>query len=70
MSRVIVIPDSANPGLDGCTVLMDEEVRPEHVQDDHAAHQLIERLAWAVCDANDVTQHYTDRGLRALGRHR
>jgi hypothetical protein len=69
MSRVIVIPDSADPGLEGCTVLMDEEVHPEHVQDDHAAHQLIERLAWAVCDANEATQHVTE-ARRALGRHR
>jgi hypothetical protein len=70
MSRIIVIPDSAHPALEGCPVLMDEEVQPEHVQDDHAAHQLIERLAWAVCDANEVTQHATDRGRRAVGRHR
>ena len=45
---------------------MDEEVQPEHVQNDHSAHQLIERLAWAVCDANEVNRHVTDRGGRAV----
>jgi hypothetical protein len=69
MSRIIVIPDSADPALEGCPVLMDEEVQPEHVQDDHAAHQLIERLAWAVCDANEITPRATDRGRRAVERH-
>jgi hypothetical protein len=68
MSRIIVIPDSADPGLEGWPVLMDEEVQPEHVQDDHAAHLLIERLAWAVCDADEANEHATDRGRRAV-RH-
>ena len=67
MSRIIVIPDSADPALEDCPVLMDEEVQPAHVQDDYAAHQLIERLAWAVCDADEVTQHATDRARRAVG---
>jgi hypothetical protein len=35
-------------------VLLDEAVRPEHLLDDHAAAQLIERIAWAVTDANEV----------------
>jgi hypothetical protein len=46
---------------------MDEEVQPEHVHDDHAAHQLIERLAWAVCDANEFAQRTADRGRRPVG---
>ena len=66
MSRIIVVPDSVHPQLEGCPVRMDEEVQPEHIQDDHAANQLIERLALAVCDASDVTQHGADRGRRAL----
>ncbi|MEA2140611.1 MAG: hypothetical protein QOC91_710 [Solirubrobacteraceae bacterium] len=70
MSRIIVVPDSAEPQLEGCPVLMDEEVQPEHVQDNHSAHQLIERLAWAVCDADEANQHATDQGGRAVGGHR
>jgi hypothetical protein len=57
MSRIIVVPDYAHPRLEGCPVLMDEEVRPEHLLDGHAADQLIERVAWAVCDASDIEQH-------------
>jgi hypothetical protein len=56
VSRIIVIPDSANPQLEGCPILMNEEVRPEHLQDAHSADQLIERVAWAVCDASDAEQ--------------
>jgi hypothetical protein len=70
MSRIIVVPDSAHPRLEGCPVLMDEEVQPEHVQDDHSANQLIERVAWAVCDASDaVRPAVTDRGRRAVRHH-
>jgi hypothetical protein len=72
MSRIIVVPDSANPRLEGCPVLMDEEVQPEHMQDDHSANQLIERVAWAVCDASDVSEQAaaTVWGRRALRHHR
>jgi hypothetical protein len=46
---------------------MNEEVRPEHLQDGHSADQLIERVAWAICDANDSEQHaVTYRGRPAL----
>jgi hypothetical protein len=49
---------------------MDEEVQPEHVQDDHSAKQLIERVAWAVIDASDVShQPATDRGRGAVTNH-
>jgi hypothetical protein len=36
------------------SVLLDESVVPAHLEDDHAAAQLIERIAWAVSDAADV----------------
>jgi hypothetical protein len=35
-------------------VLLDEQVNSAHLCDDHAAEQLIERLAWAVTDADDA----------------
>jgi hypothetical protein len=70
MSRIIVVPDSAHPQLDGCPVLMNEEVHPEHLQDGDSANQLIQRVAWAICDASDVElQAVSYRGPRAV-RHR
>jgi hypothetical protein len=33
---------------------MDEEVKPEHLADEHASHQIIARVAWAVLDAQEV----------------
>ena len=45
MARIIVQAD------DRRTVLLDErDVKPEHINDEHAAVQLIERLEWAVKD--------------------
>jgi hypothetical protein len=49
-------------------VLLDESVYPEHLGDDHAAAQLIERIGWAVTDANDVERQLPNR--RARGRTR
>jgi hypothetical protein len=49
---------------------MDEEVQPEHVRDGHSANQLIERVAWAICDASDAEQPIARIGGRlAVGRH-
>jgi hypothetical protein len=49
---------------------MNEEVRPEHLQDAHSADQLIERVAWAICDASDAEQQaVTYRGARAVRHH-
>ncbi|MCW2971410.1 MAG: hypothetical protein JWO23_2537 [Solirubrobacterales bacterium] len=69
MSRIIVVPDSAHPQLEGCSVLMNEEVRPEHLQDGDSASQLIERVAWAICEASEAEQQpVAGRGPRAM-RH-
>jgi len=59
MARIIVISDSADqrrrPAVAAETpVLLDERVDPVHLCDSHAARQLIERLAWAVSDAEDA----------------
>jgi hypothetical protein len=35
---------------------MDEEVKPEHLADEHASLQIIERMAWAVLDADERQQ--------------
>jgi hypothetical protein len=54
MARIIVTADSElhrpAPSSDE-QVLLDERVTSIHLSDGHAAEQLIERLAWAVTDA-------------------
>lgn len=59
MARIIVTTDAPaqrrTPALaDEAPVLLDEQVDPVHLGTNHAAEQLIQRLAWAVHDAEDV----------------
>jgi hypothetical protein len=49
MPRIIVTTDPL--GEREPPVLFNETVDSLHLRDDHAANQLIERLAWAVDDA-------------------
>jgi hypothetical protein len=53
MPRIIVTTDPTDQA-DDAPVLLDERVYSLHLCDDHAAEQLIERLAWAVSDAEDT----------------
>jgi hypothetical protein len=58
MARVLVIADHPSADTEpraqiDAPVLMDEEVKPEHLSDEHASLQIIERLAWAVLDADE-----------------
>ena len=53
MARIIVIPDTQRPSRIEIPVLMDEQVTPAHLADEHASHQIIERVAWAVVDAQE-----------------
>jgi hypothetical protein len=57
MARIIVTTDPIGGRrsalLDKAPVLLDEQVNSAHLCDDHAAEQLIERLAWAVTDADE-----------------
>jgi hypothetical protein len=58
MARIIVIadnPSTPRPRIDA-PALMDEEVKPEHLADEHTAQQIIERVAWAVLDAQEATE--------------
>jgi hypothetical protein len=50
MPRIIVTTDSQRGAL-GQPILLDEHVRSVHLSTDHAAAQLVERLAWAIVDA-------------------
>jgi len=49
MARIIVTADPCEH--DAAAVVLEERVYPVHLASDHAAAQLIERLAWAVSDA-------------------
>jgi hypothetical protein len=59
MARIIVTTDAAERG--DAPVLLEERVYPVHVASGHAAAQLMERLAWAISDAEN-----TERAERAL----
>ena len=52
MARIIVITEHSEHT--DAPVLLDERVRPEHLSDDHSAAQLMERLGWAVVDAENA----------------
>jgi hypothetical protein len=46
MARIIVTPDERND-----VVLLDERIYPIHLENELSSLQMIERLAWAVEDA-------------------
>jgi hypothetical protein len=49
MARIIVTTDQGE--RHDTPVLLEERVYPVHIASDHAAAQLMERLAWAIGDA-------------------
>lgn len=49
MARIIVVTEQDEPR--DAPVLLDEHVCSDHLRDRHAAAQLVERLGWAVDDA-------------------
>ena len=53
MPRIIVTTDQSQRD-DDAPVLLDEHVRSVHLSSDLAAAQLVERIAWAVSDAEDA----------------
>ncbi len=53
MPRVIVTTDPA-PFATDATVWLDELVQSVHLNTDHAAAQFVERLAWAINDAENA----------------
>ena len=59
MARIIVTADpAAEPSRSSpagsSDVMLDERVNSIHLADGHAAEQLIQRLAWAVTDAEEA----------------
>jgi hypothetical protein len=53
MPRIIVTTDLSQR-IDDAPVLLDERVHPVHLSTDHAAAQLVERLKWAIKDAESA----------------
>ncbi|HEV7162639.1 MAG TPA: hypothetical protein VGN25_05225 [Solirubrobacteraceae bacterium] len=53
MPRIIVTTDPSLPAS-STTVLLDETVQSVHLSSEHAAAQLVQRLAWAVGDAESA----------------
>lgn len=60
MATVIVRSDHDH------AILMQEEVLPDHLDDDHSAVQLLERLAWAIEDAHGQRRAQRERERRRL----
>jgi len=52
MARIIVTTEQTD--RPDAQVLLDERVCPDHLSDEHSAAQLIERLGWAISDAESV----------------
>lgn len=48
-------------------VLLDEEVRSIHLESGHAAAQLIERLAWAILDAEETETPHRELPVARAG---
>jgi hypothetical protein len=53
MPRVIVTTDTSELPPDA-SVLLDEQVHAIHISNGHGAAQLVERIAWAVTDAEEA----------------
>jgi hypothetical protein len=70
MPRIIVTTDPSQLP-DDAPVLLDESVHSVHLSSGHAAAQLVERLAWAISDAEDaegVSGTRADRGMRSISQ--
>ena len=52
MARIIVTTEQGQ--RPNTSVLLDERVCSEHLSDDHSAAQLVERLGWAINDAENA----------------
>jgi hypothetical protein len=68
MARIIVTPDQTDPG--DAPVLLDESVYSVHLSTGHAAAQLIERLSWALNDAEAIERAQPNRNASRRARDR
>jgi hypothetical protein len=65
MPRLLVTTDPSTRA--GTAVLLDEQVQAVHLSDDHSATQLIERLGWAIGDAEAAEHAQSRRRSRRRG---
>ena len=63
MPRIIVTTDPSPFSVDA-SVWLDEHVHSVHLSTDHAAAQLVERLVWAISDAEDADGEHADHRVR------
>jgi hypothetical protein len=61
MARIIVTADPSEHS--DAPVMLEEQVYPVHLASDHSAAQLVQRLSWAVGDAEAVKRE-EPRALR------
>jgi hypothetical protein len=54
MPLVIVLADCGRTGHK--EVVLEERVVPAHLDSDHSSEQLVQRIAWAIVDANELEQ--------------
>jgi hypothetical protein len=72
MARIIVTTDAADGRRrtralsDNVPVLLDEHVDPVHIDTTHAAEQLMQRVAWAVRDAEAAQRLQPRTASRAV----
>ena len=62
MPRVIVITEDRKPAGEEA-VLLDEQVQSIHLDTEHSAGQFIQRLGWAISDAEDAERSQTVAGV-------
>jgi hypothetical protein len=67
MPRIIVTTEASQLPPDAA-VLLDEQVQSVHISTGHAAAQLVQRLAWAISDAEDAEHERPEQ--RAQPRQR
>ena len=65
MPRIIVISEHTDGER---RVTLEERIVPVHLEDDHSAAQLVERLGWAILDAEQV-ERTTREPREPLPRH-
>jgi len=68
MARIKVTADQT--GQQTAPVLLDESVYSVHLSTDHAARALIERLVWALGDAEEMEVARSDRDAPARTSNR
>jgi hypothetical protein len=69
MPRIIITTDPS-PLPAGASVWLDEHVQSVHLSTDHAAAQFIERVAWAISDAEDADGERANPRVPATRRRR